>query len=75
MDTFQQRVDVLQIFGTSKLWYLCQVLPLPGHLAAKFEYIIWRFVCVGNLEKLAMDEIKNPREQGGVEHCVCEIQG
>ena len=40
LDTFQQRVDVLQIFGTSKLWYLCQVLPLPGHLAAKFENII-----------------------------------
>ena len=70
LDTFQQRVDVLQIFGTSKLWYLCQVLPLPGHLAAKFEYIIWRFVWVGKLEKLAMDEIKNPREQGGL-NIVC----
>ena len=70
MDTFQQRVDVLQIFGTSKLWYLCQVLPLPGHLAAKFENIIWRFVWVGKLEKLALDETKNTREQGGL-NIVC----
>ena len=37
LDTFQQRVDVLQIFGTSKLWYLCQVLPLPPAFAAKLE--------------------------------------
>ena len=33
LDTFQQRVDVLQIFGTSKLWYLSQVLPLPSQFA------------------------------------------
>ena len=70
LDTFQQRVDVLQIFGTSKLWYLCQVLPLPPAFAAKFENIMWRFIWVGKLEKLAMDEIKNPREQGGL-NVVC----
>jgi hypothetical protein len=44
LDTFQQRVDVLQIFGTSKLWYLSQVLPLPSQFAKKIENIIWRFV-------------------------------
>ena len=68
LDTFQQRVDVLQIFGTSKLWYLCQVLPLPPSFAAKFEHIIniRRFIWVGKVEKLALDETKNTREHGGL---------
>ena len=70
LDTFQQRVDVLQIFGTSKLWYLSQVLPLPSQFAKKLENIIWRFVWVGKLEKLALDEIKNERNQGGL-NVVC----
>ena len=70
LDTFQQRVDVLQIFGTSKLWYLCQVLPLPPKYAAKLEHLMWKFVWVGKLEKLAMDETKNSREQGGL-NIVC----
>ena len=70
LDTFQQRVDVLQIFGTSKLWYLCQVLPLPPKFASKFESIMWKFVWVGKLEKLALDETKNPRDQGGL-NIVC----
>ena len=66
LDSFQQRVDVLQIFGTSKLWYLCQVLPLPPKFAAKIENIMWRFVWTGKLEKLSLDETKNPRDQGGL---------
>ena len=70
LDTFQQRADVLQIFGTSKLWYMCQVLPLPPHFAAKIENIMWRFIWVGKLEKLALDEIKNPRDQGAL-NIVC----
>ena len=61
LDTFQQRVDVLQIFGTSKLWYLCQVLPLPPQFASKFENIMWRcicslVVCAHKLPGLGVDE-------------------
>ena len=28
LESFQQKVDVLHIFGFSKIWYQCQVLPL-----------------------------------------------
>ena len=70
LDTFQQKVDVLQIFGTFKLWYLCQVLPVPPQFSAKIKNIIWKFVCVGKLEKLALDETKNAREMGGL-NIVC----
>ena len=66
LDSFQQRVDALHIFGTSKLWYLCQALPLPSEYAKRFESIIYNFVWRGKLEKLALDETKNPRDQGGL---------
>ena len=70
LDTFKQRVDVLQIFGTSKLWYVCQVLPLPIIFGKKFEALIRSFIWTGKLEKLALDEVKNTREEGGL-NIVC----
>ena len=63
-------MDVLQIFGTSKLWYVCQVLPLPVMFVKKFEALIRSFIWTGKLEKLALDEIKNTREEGGL-NVVC----
>ena len=66
LETFKQRIDVLQIFGTSKLWYVCQVLPLPVKFADKFEALIRKFIWTGKLEKLAFDEIKNSLEEGGL---------
>ena len=70
LETFKQRIDVLQIFGTSKLWYVCQVLPLPIKFADKFEALIRKFIWTGKLEKLTLDEIKNSREEGGL-NVVC----
>ena len=66
LETFQQKVDVLQIFGFSKLWYQCQVLPLPLKYAKEIESITRTFIWRGKLEKLAMDEVKNSREDGGL---------
>ena len=66
LESFQQRVDVVQIFGTSKLWYMCQVLPLPPKFANMFENVLKKFIWTGKLEKLALDETKNSREEGGL---------
>ena len=70
LETFKQRVDVSQLFATSKLWYVCQVLPLPVKFADKFESVLRSFIWTGKLEKLALDEIKNTREEGGL-NVVC----
>ena len=67
LDTFQQRVDVVRMFGTSKLWYVCQVLPMPSKYAKQIENLIWKFVWVGKLEKLSLDETKNSRNMGGLD--------
>ena len=61
---------MLQIFGFSKLWYQCQVLPLPLKYAKDIEAITRTFIWRGKLEKLAMDEVKNSREDGGL-NLVC----
>ena len=70
LETFKQRIVVLQIFGTSKLWYVCQVLPLPSTFAAKLESLTRSFIWTGKLEKLALDKLKNTREEGGL-NLVC----
>ena len=60
----------MHIFGFSKIWYQCQVLPLPLKFAKQIESITRTFIWRGKLEKLALDEIKNSREEGGL-NLVC----
>ena len=64
--TLNLRADVLKIFATSKLWYWCQVLPLPHQYALKFEALIRSFLWRGHLEKLQIDEVKNDKLEGGL---------
>ena len=66
LDTLLQRVEILKIFATSKLWYISHVLELPKGVAKQFEKEIGNFVWRGCLERLAIDEIKNPLELGGL---------
>ena len=66
LETLVQRVEVLRIFATSKLWYKASALPLPHKFVKKFEAAMIRFLWVGKLEKLKIDEIKNPALAGGL---------
>ena len=43
------------------------VLPLPSKFAKEIEAITRTFIWRGKLEKLALDEIKNSREEGGLD--------
>ena len=53
-----------------KIIYVINIHLIKSYCFCKIENIIWRFVWVGKLEKLALDETKNPREQGGL-NIVC----
>ena len=64
LETLIQRVEVLRLFSTSKLWYKALVLPLPVKYAKKFESAMVKFLWVGRLEKLIIDEVKNPYSSG-----------
>ena len=66
LETLVQRVEVLRIFATSKLWYKASALPLPVKYAKKFESAMVRFLWIGKLEKLKIDEVKNPLLSGGL---------
>ena len=66
LETLVQRVEVLRVFATSKLWYKASALPLPMKFAKQFESAMFRFLWIGKLEKLKLDEIKNPASVGGL---------
>ena len=66
LESLVQRVEVLILFSTSKLWYKASALPLPVKFARKFEVAMTRFLWIGRLEKLKIDEIKNPLLSGGL---------
>ena len=60
---------MLRLFSTSKLWYKASALPLPAKFAKQFESAMFRFLWVGKLEKLKLDEVKNPALSGGLNLC------
>ena len=66
LETLAQRVEVLRMFATSKLWYKASALPLPPKFVKKFEAAMVRFLWIGKLEKLKIDEVKNPVLSGGL---------
>ena len=66
LDTLVQRVEVLRVFATSKLWYKASALPLPAKFVKQFESAMYRFLWIGKLEKLKLDEVKNPLSAGGL---------
>ena len=66
LNTMVQRVEVLRIFATSRLWYKASALPLPVKFSKKFESLMGRFLWAGKLERLQLNEIKNTRTDGGL---------
>ena len=66
LNTMVQRVEVLRLFATSKLWYKASALPLPPKYLKKFESLMGRFLWAGKLERLKLDEVKNLKCDGGL---------
>ena len=66
LNTLFQRVEVLRVFATSKIWYKASALPLPVRYVKKFESLMGSFLWFGRLERLQFDELKNPVLAGGL---------
>ena len=66
LNTMVQRVEVLRLFASSKLWYKASALPLPPKYLKKFESLMGRFLWAGKLERLKLDEVKNLKCDGGL---------
>ena len=61
-----QHVQVLKVFATSKLWYIASAILLPAAFVKKIESLMGSFPGVGKLERLQLDEVKNPVSAGGL---------
>ena len=61
-----QRVTVVNTFAYSKLWFLCEALPLPAAWAAQIESHVYTFLKQGKLELPALQTLYSPVNQGGL---------
>ena len=61
-----QRVEVMRLFATSKIWFKASAIPLPAKFAKQFESALFRFLWIGKFEKLMLDEVKNLTLSGGL---------
>jgi hypothetical protein len=66
LDSMFQRAEVARTFAQSKLWYVCQVLPLPNSFAKKFDSLLSSFLFRGKPERLKLWELFNPSSKGGL---------
>ena len=64
--TLCQRVQVARTFALSKLYYVAQVLPLPGQHRRKVESCLSSFIFRGRHERLKLCELENTCEKGGL---------
>ena len=66
LDNLSQRVQVAKMFALSKLYYVAQVLPLPGEHKRKVESLLSKFIFRGRHERLKLSELENTSEKGGL---------
>ena len=66
--TLTERSEVLSVFAMSKIWYMAQILPLPGVWASKFEREIRQFLWRGHPIKnpIPLQTLSLPRTKGGL---------
>ena len=66
LPTLSQRVQIINTFALSKLWYLAQVLPIPQGVTNDLEKLIRSFLWLGRMEKLPYEELVSPTNAGGL---------
>ena len=61
LDTLQQRVEVIRIFGLSRVYYVASILPVPSNVVKKFESLMGKFIWSksGRILRIALEDIKN----------------
>jgi hypothetical protein len=61
-----QRVQVLEVYVSSKAWYFAQVIPLSASAAASLRSILGDFVWAHSLARLAFPQLHRPFSEGGL---------
>jgi hypothetical protein len=66
LPTLRLKRDALETFVFSKIWYLCQILPLPAAVAQRLAAAAGAYLWRGHLERLAWQELHSPLAEGGL---------
>ena len=68
LDTLQQRVEVIRMFGLSRVYYVAAVLPMKPNVVKKFESLIGKYIWnfSGRVLRVAIDDLKNKKVKGGL---------
>ena len=68
LETLSQRIEVLRMFGLSRVYYIASILPLGTTMAKKFESLMGKFIWnfSGKLLRISMEDLKNPKLSGGL---------
>merc|ERR1711872_98588 len=69
LDTLQQRVEVIRMFGLSRVFYVASILPVTPNVVKKFESLMGKFIWnkSGRILRIALDDIKNKKLDGGLQ--------
>ena len=63
LDTLQQRVEAIRLFGLSRVYYVAAILPMKKEVVKKFESLmgkyLWNFS--GRILRVAIEEMKNKK--------------
>ena len=68
LPTLEQRVQVVNVYLTTSLWYAAQVLPLPTKYQKQIDSELGRFITKGRITmgRLKLPELCHPMEEGGL---------
>ena len=62
----RDRLEFVNTFCLSKLWYVAHVMPLARRVADKLDKLVRAFLWIGHLEKLPWTQLYNRLEDGGL---------
>ena len=68
LPTLEQRVQVVNIYMASTIWYTAQVLPLPARFRKQIDQELSRFIFKGRITmgRLKLEQLCHPATKGGL---------
>ena len=67
MESIFQRIEVVNTFALSRVFYIASILPLPKNITLRMEKSIGKFLwtCSGKVLRVSLREVKLPKLRGG----------
>ena len=67
-DSLSQRVEVLNMFSFSRIFYIAAVLPMPQNFIKRVDMSVGKFLwnLSGKLLRVSLQDIKLPKSRGGL---------